>query len=72
MEIFINGEAKVVQEGTMISEVIFTILQLHSAGMAIAINDTIVPKQLWDSTHLKPVIKCLSLRLVVGGEYRQI
>ena len=67
MEIFINGEAKVVQEGTMISEVIFTILQLHSAGMAIAINDTIVPKQLWDSTHLKTGDKMLVIKACSGG-----
>lgn len=67
MEILINNEKKVVPDGITVSEIVFTILQLSPTGMAIAINDTIVPKQLWDSTQLQSNDKMLVIKASKGG-----
>jgi len=67
MTILINNEQKVVPNGTTVSEIVITILQLNPAGMAIAINDTIVPKHLWESSHLQSNDKVLVIKACSGG-----
>lgn len=67
MEIVINNEQKVVREGTSVSDVAFAILQLNPAGMAIAINNSIVPKHLWESTLLQADDNMLVIKACSGG-----
>ena len=67
MTILINNEQKVVPDGTTVGEVVLTILQLNPAGMAVAINDAIVPKHLWESSHLQPEDKVLVIKACSGG-----
>jgi len=67
MTILINNEQKVVPNGTTVSELVFAILQLHPAGMAIAVNDTIVPKHLWESSPLQSNDKLLVIKACSGG-----
>jgi len=67
MTILINNEHKVVPDGTTVSEVVHTILQLSPAGIAIAINDTIVPKHLWKSSCIQSNDKMLVIKACSGG-----
>jgi sulfur carrier protein len=67
MTILINNEQKTVPDGTTVNEVVLTILQLNPAGMAIAINDTIVSKHLWEQTLLQENDRMLVIKACSGG-----
>ena len=61
MTILINNEQKVVPDGTTVSEVVYTILQLSPAGIAIAINDTIgdeIVEKVNATSHQLGVVSC--------------
>lgn len=67
MTILINNEQKTVPDGTTVNEAVLTILQLNPAGMAIAVNDTIVPKHLWEQTLLQENDRMLVIKACSGG-----
>lgn len=67
MTIQINDEQKAVPEGTTVNDVVSSILQLNSAGMAIAINDSIVPRHLWASAQLQTNDRMLVIKAASGG-----
>jgi sulfur carrier protein len=67
MKIQINSEEKVIPDGLTVNDVIFTVLQLQPAGMAIAINDSIVPRTLWETTSLNSNDKMLVIKASKGG-----
>jgi sulfur carrier protein len=67
MTILINNEQKTVPNGVTLNEVVLTILQLNPAGMAIAINDTIVSKHLWKQTLLQENDRMLVIKACSGG-----
>ena len=67
MTILINNEQKAVPDGTTVNEVALTILQLNPAGMAIAVNDTIVSKYLWEQTLLQENDRMLVIKACSGG-----
>ena len=67
MTILINNEQKAVPDGTTVNEVALTILQLNPAGMAIAVNETIVPKHLWEQTLLQENDRMLVIKACSGG-----
>ena len=67
MEIQINNELIEVQHGTTIHDVVFTILQLNPAGMAIAVNDTVVPKSQWETSPLQANDNLLAIKACSGG-----
>lgn len=67
MEIQINNELVEVQNGTTIHDVVFTILQLNPAGMAIAVNDTVVPKSQWQTSPLQANDNLLVIKACSGG-----
>jgi sulfur carrier protein len=67
MKILINNEHTEVPNGTTVNEVVLTTLQLNSAGMAIAVNDAVVPKHLWELTLLKENDRMLVIKACSGG-----
>lgn len=67
MNIQINNEQKVIPEGTTVQEVVISILQLNPSGMAIAINDSIVPRHLWESSILQINDRMLVIKASKGG-----
>lgn len=67
MEIQINDETFSVHEHTSIHDVIFSILKLSPIGIAIAVNDAIVPKSEWERSFLHPFDKILVIRPSSGG-----
>lgn len=67
MTIQINDELKTVADTATVSTVVFDVLALDPSGMAIAINDAIVPRRQWDSTPLQPNDKMLVIKASKGG-----
>lgn len=67
MQISINNNLTEIQEATAVRELVDSILQLSSAGMAIAINDSIVPRHLWEDTLLQVNDKVLVIKACSGG-----
>ena len=67
MTIQINDDQKVVPEGATVNDVVLSILQLNPAGMAIAINDSIVPRHLWESSQLQINDRMLVIKAASGG-----
>jgi sulfur carrier protein len=67
MQISINSNLTEIQDSTAVSELVHHVLQLNPAGMAIAINDTIVPRHLWEETLLQESDKVLVIKACSGG-----
>jgi sulfur carrier protein len=67
MQISINNNFTEIQVTTSVSELVDNILQLNPAGMAIAINDSIVPRHLWEKTILQVNDKVLVIKACSGG-----
>jgi len=67
MNIQINNEQRVIPEGANVQEVVVSILQLNPSGMAIAINDSIVPRHLWETSHLQTNDRMLVIKASKGG-----
>jgi len=67
MNIQINSEQKKVPDGTTVQEFVLNILLLDPAGKAIAVNDTIVPKHLWEATLLQENDRMLVIKACSGG-----
>ncbi len=67
MTILINDEPKVVAEGTTVNEVVLSVLHLQPTGMAIAVNDALVPRTRWENTTLNENDKMLVIKASKGG-----
>jgi len=67
MTIQINDKQKVVPTGATISDVLFKVLEINAAGVAVAINDSIVPRHLWESSTLQSNDRMLVIKAAAGG-----
>lgn len=67
MKIQINNNEQLIPEGSTVKQVIFSVLELQAEGMAIAINDAIVPRSQWDIREFKPNDKMLIIKASKGG-----
>lgn len=67
MNIQINSEQKNVPDGITVHEFVLNILLLDPAGKAIAVNETIVPKHLWETTLLQENDSMLVIKACSGG-----
>ena len=67
MEITYNDQTQEVQEGTSVSEFVFSQIGEKQNGIAVAINDTIVPKSEWARTNLKANDNLLIIKATQGG-----
>ncbi|HLP03891.1 MAG TPA: sulfur carrier protein ThiS [Paludibacter sp.] len=67
MTIRINDEQTAVPEGTTINDLVYIILQLQPAGMAVAVNESIVPRHSWEASQLQAGDKVLIIKASQGG-----
>lgn len=67
MEISINNQPTAVSDGSTVGQIVIGTLKLNPAGMAIAINDKVVPKAKWDTTTLQPSDRMLVIKASKGG-----
>jgi len=67
MEITYNNQTQEVQEETLVSDFVFTQMGDKQNGIAVAINETIVPKTEWATTYLKANDNLLIIKATQGG-----
>jgi sulfur carrier protein len=68
MKIKLNGTDKILNDNMALINLIKT--ELNSAepkGVAVAVNDTVIPKQKWNETVLKDNDSIEIVRAVQGG-----
>ncbi len=66
MEIKVNGSPKEILEKTNLKELVDSMLNA-TKGVAIAINDVVIPKVQWYETKLSQDDKVLFIKATQGG-----
>lgn len=66
MKIEVNEEPREILEQTTLKSLVDSTLD-NTRGLAIAINNTVVPKEKWDQTILKEADKILFIKATQGG-----
>ena len=67
MRIDCNGEVRDVPEGLTLAEFICDLGLPSERGIAVAVGDEIVPKELWPSRRLEPNNSILIITATQGG-----
>lgn len=66
MKIIINGEERIVAEGTTLGQ-LMEVLDIPLSGTAVEVNREIVPKRLLEATLVKDGDAVEVIRMVGGG-----
>lgn len=66
MQIVLNDKVKVIDDHSSVS-LMLNQIQLEPKGIAIAINETVVPKQSWDQHLINENDKVLIIKATQGG-----
>lgn len=66
MTVTINGERAELASGTTVIQVVARYTD-HGAGVAVAVNDTVVPRGAWSRTAVEPGDRLEVLTAVQGG-----
>ncbi len=67
MEILINNQKYTVSDNSPLKDIANSQLGAKQNGVAIAINDTVIPKINWDTHILKPNDHILIIKATQGG-----
>ncbi|OCX50431.1 thiamine biosynthesis protein ThiS [Mucilaginibacter sp. PPCGB 2223] len=67
MEITVNQQNFIVPDNCNVQALLIDVLQRPGQGMAIAINETIVPKIQWGNCKLNPGDKIIIIKATQGG-----
>jgi sulfur carrier protein len=67
MEIFLNNKPENVNQDASLDEIVTCCLGDKQKGIAVAVNETVVPKDLWQSTILKTNDNVLIIKATQGG-----
>ncbi|MBI2722747.1 MAG: sulfur carrier protein ThiS [Bacteroidetes bacterium] len=66
MEISVNSEIKIISNGSL-NSLITQLLGEKTKGIAVAVNQTIIPKQHWENTSLKEKDNVMIIKATQGG-----
>lgn len=67
MIIYVHTTAYQVDENTSVFDFVTLILKRECTGIALAINENIIPINKWESTYLNENDKLLIIKAVAGG-----
>ncbi|MCU4175206.1 sulfur carrier protein ThiS [Carboxylicivirga sp. N1Y90] len=67
MKISVNGQEQNMPPSSTIFDVLNQIKQADTGGIAIAINDMVVPKSKWNSAQISDGDKVLIIKASQGG-----
>ncbi len=67
MQITINNSQTIVDEATSLATVVLTHSGENTKGIAVAINQTVVPKSEWESTILNQNDTIIIIKATQGG-----
>ena len=67
MEITFNNHLQQIKEQSSVRIIINDLIGEKQKGIAVAVNETVVPKTNWDSYLLQPNDKVLVIKATQGG-----
>ncbi|MDE6403503.1 MAG: sulfur carrier protein ThiS [Muribaculaceae bacterium] len=69
MEIKVNGQPLKVADGTTVAQLVELLSEDNTsgAGMAVAVQGTIVPKSVWSTHELTPQSDVILIKAAYGG-----
>jgi sulfur carrier protein len=67
MEITFNNNKQQIQEQASVQIIINDLIGDKQKGIAVAVNESVVPKANWDSYVLQPNDKVLVIKATQGG-----
>ena len=67
MEVFINNQSVSVPDLAKLSEVLVQLDSLNKRGIAVAVNNSVIPKSEWDSYKVDSADKITIIRATQGG-----
>nr|WP_230420226.1 sulfur carrier protein ThiS [Catenulispora pinistramenti] len=71
MQLSVNGEPSQLTEGTTVADLVLSLVQAardgNRGGIAVAVNETVVPRASWDGTPLAAGDRVEILTAVQGG-----
>lgn len=67
MEITINNQTQSVAEGTTVQAIVSAQLGEKQKGIAVAINNAVIPKQAWEQTLINNNDTILIIKATQGG-----
>jgi sulfur carrier protein len=66
MNVVVNGEPRDVQPGTTVADVV-AVLGRRREGLAVAVNEDVVPRSFWAATALHEEDRVEVLNAAAGG-----
>jgi sulfur carrier protein len=67
MEIFVNNQPIQTEEHTSLFSLVFSQVGENSKGLAVAINEEVIPKNEWEKTILNQNDQVLIIKATQGG-----
>jgi sulfur carrier protein len=67
MEIFVNNQPIQTEEQTSLLSLVFSQVGENSKGLAVAINEEVIPKNEWEKTILNQNDQVLIIKATQGG-----
>ncbi len=67
MEILINNQKQIVTENTTLQAIVNAQLGDKQKGIAVAINDTVIPKSNWETHIIQSNDNILIIKATQGG-----
>lgn len=67
MEITFNNHPQQIQEQSSVQIILNDLIGEKQKGIAVAVNETVVPKAHWDNYVLQPDDKVLVIKATQGG-----
>ncbi|NUR26342.1 MAG: sulfur carrier protein ThiS [Catenulispora sp.] len=71
MHLFVNGESSQAEEGSSVADLVASLVPAaregRSGGIAVAVNEAVVPRASWDATKLAAGDRVEILTAVQGG-----
>jgi len=67
MEIILNNQSQIISEDSTLQDIVLVQLGDKQKGVAIAVNNVVIPKQAWPITIVKSNDNILIIKATQGG-----
>ena len=67
MEITLNDKPQTITKSDSLYDIVFAHIGEKQNGVAVAVNNTVIPKQNWPTTNLNPNDNILIIKATQGG-----
>lgn len=67
MQLIVNGDQHTLQKAQYLSDALLELNITHYAGIAVAVNDAVIPKMNWPDTLLHENDRVLIIHATAGG-----